>query len=146
MSEVNDVARVVEVEWEGRRWKLTRPNYGTEGAYARFLRLQAIRDLDALAADISKNAYDAGMKAITNNFAARGFDWGTPAYAESLSSPTCIRELLWLVLTQTPDQRSLDRSQMERFYKAKQRELIDAYDELMAPTPPTPPQGSGANG
>src|SRR5262249_31407589 len=138
MSEINDVSRVVEVTWpdpdpekgvEGKVWKLPRQNYGTEGAYARFLRLGALRDLDALAGAVSTRAYDAGMKAITDRFAARAYDWNGEVWRQSLDSDACLREALWLMITQIPDQRGLTRGQMEQFWKAKRNALVDAWNE-----------------
>ncbi len=146
MSEVNDVFRATEIEWDGRTWQFPRPNFGTEGAYAKWLRLQAVRDVDALAEEISVRAYKAMIEAIADRFAARAYDWRGDVWQLSLRSDTCFRHLCWLILTQVKDQQTLLPERMVAFYKDRGKELVDAWGAATAPTPPTPPAPVAAPG
>lgn len=148
MSEINDVVGIEEVEWDGRAWKIPRPNYLSIAAYERWLRLGAVRDADSLRGDVSEFAYNAAIDAITRCWAAREYDWWGKLWLRSLDSPACCRHLAWLMVTQEKDQQTLTRQRMERFYDERKPQIDAALARLVLtrtpPTPPPQPQEAGA--
>lgn len=139
MSGFNTVHRMEVVPWEhnGKKYelKLCRPNFASEGAFGRFLSERALQAIQRHRQIMGEKDYREALASWSTDCAVGKYEWGGSAVEEAIWNVKTLKELIFLIVTQSDDRPFDSREFFDLVWNSDTRDLlVESFFKVMAPT------------